>query len=168
MDYGLDTKQFRLHVVRPVLTRIKLWSTAAENLVMGTAQHESHLRYIDQVDKADVPGPAFGVCQMERRTHEDIYRNFLGNQRSLKRAVVELASYFVGEFPDATEMTWNLAYAVAMCRVFYRRVDQALPSAQRPDLLCQYWKTYYNTRLGRGTIEQALPHFEHAVKEGSL
>ena len=167
MDYGLDTKQFRLHVVRPVLQRIQLWSPSAENIVMGTALHESHLRYLDQVDKFGRPGPAYGVCQMEGPTHADIYRNFLANRHQLRQSVVRLTSFFTGDFPDATEMVWNLAYAVAMCRVFYRRITQALPPAERPDLLAQYWKRYYNTRAGKGTVEQALPHFEFAAKEGA-
>ena len=44
----------------------------AERLVCATALAESALRYVDQVDKAGRPGPAYGLFQMERRTHDDL------------------------------------------------------------------------------------------------
>jgi hypothetical protein len=162
MEYGLDTKQFRHAVVRPVLQRLELWRPAAENLVVGTALHESHLKYVKQIG-----GPAFGLFQMEGPTHADLYRSFLNAHQDLKRKIVQLATFFSAEFPDPSEMIFNLAYATAMCRVHYLRVKEGLPPADRADLLAAYWKTYYNTRLGKGTVAQALPHFELAVKEGA-
>jgi hypothetical protein len=45
-----------------------------------------------------------------------------------------------------------------MARIQYRRVPAALP-ANDPMELTKFWKEYYNTSLGAGSIEQALPHF---------
>lgn len=164
MDYGLDTKQFRLAIVRPVLQKLELWRPAAENLVVGTALHESHLKYVKQIS-----GPALGLFQMEGPTHADIHRRFLQmGPAVLNKRVTQLASHYLTDIPDPGEMVFNLAYATAMCRVHYFRVKEGLPPSDRADLLAQYWKTYYNTRLGRGTVAQALPHFELAVKEGAL
>lgn len=162
MNYGLDTKQFRLAIVRPVLQRLQLWNPAAENLVVGTALHESHLKYVKQIN-----GPALGLFQMEGPTHADLHKNFLKFNPDLSKRVAQLASFFTTDFPDPTEMVANVAYAAAMCRVHYRRVKESLPPSNNPALLAQYWKTYYNTRLGKGTVVQALPHFELAVKEGA-
>lgn len=156
--YGLDVGQFRELVIRPALIRISLHSQAAENLVLGTCLHESHLRYVKQIR-----GPAMGLAQMEGPTHADIHRNFLPYHKDLQRQVFQLATFFSGEFPDPGEMIFNAAYAVAMCRVHYRRVKAPLPAAADALGLAQYWKQHFNTRLGRGTVEQALTHFEFAV-----
>lgn len=163
MDYGLDTKQFRLAIVRPTLQRIGLWNPAAENLVVGTCLHESHLKYVKQIG-----GPALGFPQMEGATHLDLHRNFLVYNPDLRKKVLALATLFSAEYPDPGEMVFNIAYAVAMCRVHYKRIKEGLPPSERADLLAQYWKSYYNTKLGKGTVEQALPHFQLAVKEGAL
>lgn len=163
MDYGLDTKQFRLNIVRPILHRIQLWSPQAENLVVGTALHESHLKYVKQIN-----GPALGLFQMEPATHADLHRNFLRYNKELNLAITQLASLYTVDFPDASELMWNVGYATAMCRAHYKRVKEGLPPANRPELLAEYWKAHYNTKLGKGTVAQALPHFELAVKEGGL
>lgn len=158
-NYGLDVEQFRSLIVRPALQRINLWSPAAENLVLGTALHESHLIYVRQLPK----GPALGPFQMEPATHADIWRSFLRYQAELKLLVGKTTSYFSGDFPDPGDMMHNWLYASVMCRVHYRRVKEGLPPSDRADLLAAYWKRHYNTPLGKGTVEQALPHFARAV-----
>jgi hypothetical protein len=165
--YGIDPGQYRRYVVRPTLYRIGLWHPAAENLVVGTALQESHLKYIDQLDKADKPGPAFGLCQMEGPTHYDLHMNFLKYKPDLRKKVLQLATFFSGDLPDPAEMQFNLAYSAAMCRVHYYRVPYALPHPDDAEGLALYWKRWYNTRFGKGTVEQALPHFQFAVKDGA-
>jgi hypothetical protein len=49
-----------------------------------------------------------------------------------------------------------------MCRVHYLRVKEALPTENDAAGMASYWKRYYNTVLGKGTIEQALPSFRVA------
>lgn len=162
-DYGLDPKQFVRHILRPTLHRLGLWSRPAEVLVLGTALVESRLRYVDQIDKSNKPGPAFGVFQMEGPTHADIHRNFLRFNRELSNQVVRLATWYSGDFPDPGEMIFNMAYATAMCRVHYRRVREVLPAAGDARGMGAYWKRHYNTPLGKGTVEKAIEHFEFAV-----
>lgn len=157
-EYGLDPKQFRDHIIRPTLVKISLHSLAAEQLVLGTCLHESHLRYVKQIR-----GPAMGFAQMEPATHVDLHRNFLAYNQNLRREVVKLASFFSAEYPDPGEMMFNAAYAIAMCRVHYRRVKAPLPAAGDALGMARYWSQHYNTPLGKGTVEQALPHFAFAV-----
>jgi hypothetical protein len=156
-DYGLDVEQLRLHIVRPVLNRLDLWSVNAESLVLGTALHESHARYVRQIK-----GPAMGIYQMEPATHYDLHRNFLRFNTPLKIRVNQYAGFFSGDLPDPAELIGNLYYATAMCRVHYRRIKAQLPTNE-PYALAQYWKDFYNTKLGKGTVEQALPHFTRAI-----
>lgn len=156
-DYGLDVEQLRIHIVRPVLQRLDLWSANAESLVLGTALHESHARYIRQIK-----GPAMGIYQMEPATHYDLHKSFLSKNTTLKIRVNQYAGFFSGDLPDPGEMIGNLYYATAMCRIHYRRIKAPLPTNE-PYALSQYWKDFYNTRLGKGTVEQALPHFRRAI-----
>lgn len=163
MDYGLDPKQLVRYVIRPVLQqRLDLWSPSAEVLVLGTALVESNLKFIDQIDKANNPGPAFGLWQCEGPTHADHYRNFLAYNFDLKQRVIRLASFFSGDFPDPRELSWNLAYACAICRIHYRRKKAALPPAHNATAMAEYWKREYNGP-GKGTVAKAIPHFEFAI-----
>jgi hypothetical protein len=156
-EYGLDVEQLRLNVIRPVLQRLDLWAPVAENLVLGTALHESHCRYLRQIR-----GPAMGIYQMEPATHYDLHKSFLAYNNLLRVRVNQYASFFSGDMPDPGEMIGNLFYATAMCRIHYRRVRDPLPTNE-PYALAEYWKQWFNTRLGKGTVEQALPHFERAL-----
>lgn len=131
--------------------QLGLYSDAAASLVLGTAMHESHLIYLKQIGG----GPALGLWQMEPTTHDDIWNNFLKFRTDLGDLVKRIAG---DPKPSATLLIGNLWYACAMARLRYRRVPAALPD-NAPDALTAFWKVNYNTLLGAGTIEQALPHF---------
>jgi hypothetical protein len=140
-------------VIRPALQYIELWSQAAENLVLGTALVESNAEYLHQVK-----GPALGLWQMEPATHDDIWENFLKYNGTLRDWLDEIttpAHITLG----ASEMIGNLYYGAAMCRLHYRRVAEPLPAAKDPEAMAAYWKAHYNTPLGKGTVEKALPRF---------
>lgn len=168
MNYGLDVTQYRHGIVVPALKAISAHSPTAENLVLGTALHESHLTYMLQLN-----GPAMGLCQMEPATHDDIFTNFLAYRPTLRKAVLSLIG---GRTQHATDLVGNLWYSAAMCRIQYLRATEVVTvdgrartrsaqlPANEPLALAQYWKTHYNTIKGKGTVEQALPHFEETFK----
>lgn len=155
--YGLDPQQFRLLVIRPTLLHLELHSQAAENLILGTALQESNLKYLRQLGS----GPALGVMQMEPATHDDIWKNYLAYQPDLA-ARIKSITRVAGAPGSAAEMIGNLQYAVAMARVHYRRVAAPLPAAHDARALAAYWKQYYNTPLGAGTVDEAVKHFLYA------
>lgn len=160
MDLGLDVGHVREHV-RAALQHIDLWSPSAENIVLGTGVHESHLRYLKQLGN----GPAIGLFQMEPFTYKDLWATYIQPRVQLAEKLRELASYASYTIllpPPAEEMGWNIRYAAAMCRVFYRRLPDALPAADDAHGMAALWKARYNTPAGKGTIEQALPAFELA------
>lgn len=152
-EFGLDLGQLREHIVRPTIVNLGLYSEAAENLLIGTALVESRARYLVQIH-----GPARGLWQMEPATHDDIWANFLAFQPELARRVHNCAV----RYNDPDELVWNLRYAAAMCRVHYQRVPEKLPQARDAQAMAVYWKRYYNTLRGAGTIPGALPFFEVA------
>jgi hypothetical protein len=151
---GLDLDQFRLDVVRPSLQKLKLWAPNAENLVIGTCMTESLLKYLRQKGN----GPAYGLPQMEPRTHDDIWANYLAYQPELRALLNSNGS-------DPTRLIWDLRYAVQMCRVHYRRAPNAIPEAKDAKGMAELWKRVYNTYLGAGTAEKALPYFRKACGE---
>ena len=46
-----------------------------------------------------------------------------------------------------------------MCRVHYFRSPLKLPDAKDAQGMAELWKAAYNTPLGKGTVEKALPRF---------
>jgi len=153
----INIKQFRKDVVRPILKELDVWSPDAEELVIGTAAHESGLKYLRQVGG----GPALGVCQMEPATHDDIWANYLKYQNPKADALRKLFGSSAG---DARHLTWNLGYAVAMCRLHYCRLPSALPDANDLAAMAAYWKENYNTELGAGTVEKFTNDYNRIVK----
>lgn len=160
----INPDQLRTLVVKPVLAALDLSAPdVAENLIMGTAAHESHLGdYIKQVGG----GPAMGIYQMEPATLNDCYVNYLdypGRADLKARVDAFLASQpaTASGIPDkAAQLTTNLAYATAMCRIRYYRAPAAMPSdANDVNALAAYWKQYYNTELGAGTVEQFIADY---------
>jgi len=125
---GLDVEQFRTIVVRPTLRFLDPeipYSEAAELLMVGTAMQESRLRFLDQLTPG--PGPAYGLFQMEARTHADHIRWLDRPENAGLRAKVEM---LLGDKPDRLlQLRTNLAYACAMSRVHYWRVREGLPEA---------------------------------------
>ena len=145
----MNSKQLRelvretLEYLDPVIP----YSKQAEDLVLMTIAHESNNgEYIRQVN-----GPALGICQMEPRTHDDIWENFLAYSEELSQTLYGIYTC------EKEELVWNLKYAIAMCRVHYYRVPEALPD----DIigLSKYAKKYYNTEAGKATAEKYLSDY---------
>lgn len=159
----MNSRQIRLWIVRPILEYLAPEipnSYVAQELLMGTAAQESNFQYVDQI--GDAPGPAFGLWQMEKATHDDHIKWLAGN-KSLERKVQRLEIPAIIQPNAAIEMHGNLYYAAALCRIHYWRVPEPLPSHELEDL-ARYWKKYYNTHLGKGTTEEFIHNFQEYVR----
>jgi hypothetical protein len=144
---GLSCWQLRLHVVRPTLQKIGLWSMAAEAMVIATAAHESGgFQFIRQLGG----GPGRGLWQIEPRTHEDLFVNFLRFHADLRSAALTLRASWPD--PDA-QLETNLAYQAAICRLIYYRFPEALPGPDDIAGQAKLWKKRFNTIAGKGTEE---------------
>ena len=171
---AISSSQLEQYVIEPVLDHVGLSSEEATDLLLLTAAQESHMgTYLKQLGE----GPALGIYQMEPATHDDIYTNYLNHRDFLRDLVIDLASTSNEVISDSgfddtvlsPEMIGNLNYATAMARVHYLRVPEALPS--KKDLspkvyveqLASYWKSYYNTPLGAGTVEEAILNYNKYV-----
>lgn len=156
---GINADQLLELVIIPTLQHLNADSPAARNLIMGTIAHESmRAHYIKQVK-----GPAHGIAQMEPFTHDDIWRNYLAYRPERAAQLRALLPAFEGEIPDASHLIWNLQYAVAMARVHYMRVPDALPAADDIQALGEYWDKHYNKNPDKGFPHQFVEAYQSFV-----
>lgn len=152
----LDSREFRLYVIRPTLVHLELWSSAAELLLLGTALAESNLRWL--VQKRG--GPGLGLYQIEPVTHKDVWESYLS--KSMKSKLKAKVVWLTSRNPLNEQLVCNLAYATAIARVIYWRKPEALPEADNIKGLAKYWKDHYNTYLGAGKeedfVRRLTPH----------
>ena len=138
-------------LIEETLKEANLFSREAVELLMLTAAVESQMgTYLKQRGG----GPAKGIFQMEPATHDDIWNNFI--QFRPKIAEYLTGDYEVAYAPD--EMVWNLKYAIIMARIHYLRVSSPIP--RDIDDMAAYWKKYYNTYKGKGSIEKAITAYK--------
>ncbi len=152
----IDVSQLTELIIEPVTKHLQLYSEQATELLVGTATAESSLTYLKQLGG----GPAVGIWQMEPMTHNDIWANYLAYREGLADRVRSF-SFDEGEIPNANQMIGNLWYACAMARVHYLRVPEPLPRAGDNLGQAQYWKAYYNTSAGAGTVEHYTAAIAH-------
>ncbi len=148
----IKAEHLRDYVVRPTLKRIGLWSMPAENLLIGTIFQESKGGYyLHQLGH----GPALGVYQIEPATHDDTWVNYVKYRKHIELKLKALMT----EEPKDSQLITNLAYATAIARIIYYRKPSALPDANDVQALGEYWKKYYNTEQGKGTVEEFVHNF---------
>jgi hypothetical protein len=141
-----DLHQFRGLIVR-VLEAQQLCSRAAVNLLLGTAAKESDFgTYLRQLGD----GPALGTFQIEPATERDIWDNYLRFRPERRSTITRICGVFSLKNNEALE--WNLAYGICLARLHYRRVKEPFPAHDDVAGLGHYWKRFFNTPLGKGTI----------------
>lgn len=152
MIIGIEPEDILHYAVRPAITVLQLSGRAVEELLVGTAIHESgDGRSLDQVR-----GPALSPWQMEPATHDDIWANFLAFRADLMARTKSLAAPGVGLL---TQLPGNLIYAAGMARLRYYRVKDALPGVGDIQAQASYWKAHYNTPSGAGTVQEYIDHW---------
>ncbi|MFG1487632.1 hypothetical protein ABMA58_00110 [Oceanospirillum sp. HFRX-1_2] len=132
----------------------KFNSPAAARLLLGTAAKESNCGSALQQYGG---GPACGPFQMEPWVALD-HASYMRKFAPVWAAAVQRASGVdptrLSELEMVRQLTGNLLFAAAMCRIDYWREKEPLPRVSDTTGLGGYWKRYYNTGLGKGTIGQ--------------
>ena len=144
------------YVIRPTINALEMGGEAAEQLLLGTAIHESTVEGATRLHQ--IRGPALGIYQMEPATHDDIWTNWLAYQQAPRRLIL-------GWVPNPTpdHLMFDLRYATAMARCHYRRVSESLPEAGDVLGLAEYAKQYYNTPAGKATVAQYAAGIQLAI-----
>lgn len=154
---------FNLIQIKDLITRVisaqELYSEAALNLLLGTCAVESCMgTYLYQVPSRI----AKGIFQIEVDTEHDIWDNYLFHGRANKRKAIYRISG-VRSCNNNGAMEWNIAYGICMARLHYRRVAEPFPDADDIEGLGRYWKKYWNTIKGKGTVERFVEAFGRYV-----
>lgn len=164
---GVNPTQLKEYIIEPTLkeldlslNKLNLYSKSAVNLLLGTCAQESLMGYYLH----QIKGPALGIYQMEPATHDDIWNNYLKYNQALETKLRCIAYYFNYNPPTSAKpapslLVYSLRYATAMCRVHYLRVSEALPEADDVLALANYWKKYYNTEKGKGTVTDFIHNY---------
>lgn len=119
----------------------------AVDLIYETGMAESGYRAL--VQKGG--GPALSFFQIEPATGKDIFNNYVEYRQNLVESMI---SFGLDPMNLDFCIKTNIAIAICMCRFHYRRVPSAIPKTKQGR--AKYWKKYYNTKLGKGTIEHYL------------
>ena len=123
----------------------------ASDLVYETGLVESRYEYITQLGD----GPARSFWQIEPATAIDNIKNYL-SYRELDVVKIAQATYInedIWKSPNdhiwSDLLKYNMACAIAPCRIKYWRVPKKLPTSLEER--ASYWKKYYNSGKGKGT-----------------
>jgi len=175
----MDVGDFRELVVRPALQLLasetdepRLWSPAAETLVVGTGIHESGgLKYLWQRQANGVrlvhEQAGRGLFQIQPSTHEDLWRSYLHFRVPLRAALTDLSTirWLAIDGPVDTELIGNLPYAAAVCRLIYWRRPEPLPEADDIEGMARYWGQFYQTENDPEKIRDFISNYRRYVKE---
>lgn len=142
-------------VIKITLTPADMWSQEAEDLLVGTAIHESAgMKRITQYGG----GPALSYFQMEPDTLNDLYDNYLKFHLDKKKLLDELK---IPRMNLEENLLTNLPFAIMAARLQYYRRPEPIPTTIEGQ--ATYWKTFWNTHLGAGTTEQYIEHAKDFV-----
>ena len=96
-----------------------------------------------------------GLCQHDQIGLDDIQQE--GEQRHF--AIVEKEFGYEIRKIQLSDLANDPLLSLICCRLSYKRIPELIPS----DLFgrAKYWKEYYNTESGKGTIE----HYIESVKD---
>lgn len=140
--------------ITKVLTYLELNSPAAVELLMMTAAQESALgNYIKQIK-----GPALGIFQMEPATEKDIWDRYLSKHQKLADKVQALRNTI--QITGLPDLETDLDYQIAIARIFYYRIPAALPSETDIVGMANYYKKYFNTYLGKATVNEVIQNYK--------
>tara|TARA_R110002126_G_scaffold13516_1_gene58508 strand:+ start:1612 stop:2112 length:501 start_codon:yes stop_codon:yes gene_type:complete len=155
---GLDAQQFMSYAINPVLDKMTVTlklpmnTIEAKQLLVGTFFSESHLKYLHQIN-----GPALGLCQVEPATYIDVC-NYVRRKGSgfFEKVLYCIYGDHYRDFPSEDYLQTDLRLQVAIVRLIYWRVAQSIPETLSKQ--AEYYKTYFNTPLGKATVS----HYLHA------
>lgn len=154
----LNIDQFRELIIKSTLNDMNMYSKEAEEILVFTCAVETQGgTYLKQIN-----GNALGIYQMEPLTHTDIWQNFI---KSKPQLLFQLLNMFnISQIPSEERMIYDLRYATAMARLFYKRFTKKFPNVDDIDGIWEYYKTYYNTEKGKAEREPSINKYLSFIK----
>ncbi len=146
----INVEQLRELIILPALSKLQMYSDVARELLVFTCAAETNGgTYLKQIK-----GPALGIFQMEPRTYNDLWATFIRGRSNI--LMIMSGQFDAYRIPDEMRMVYDLQFAAAMARLFYKRVTEPLPEKIDPELLWEYYKKYWNTEAGKAKKEKCI------------
>jgi hypothetical protein len=153
---GIDPKQLRDLVVRPVLAALDMGGDVAEKLVLGTAAQESGFAALHQRGG----GPALSLWQIEPATAMDAM------QRAPVEALLKLRAFLGWQLMSPgdviAQLPGNLYLGAAMCRLVYYLKPFRMPQAWDLTVIAAIYKKHYNGP-GAATAAEFIANYQRLV-----
>lgn len=140
-------------LITEVLTRHGMYSEEAVELLMLTAAQETHCgRWLKQIN-----GPALGIFQIEPRTYQDLWDNYLVYHDDK----AEHLRIYGAHRQDCVKqhLKGNLLFQIIVARLYYSRFAEPLPPYHDANRMAHYYKMYWNTDAGKATVEEAEANY---------
>ena len=153
---GIDPKQFMDYAIAPVLSKmacvLELPFDTIESrlLLIETACAESQLTYLRQIN-----GPAAGLFQVEPSSYEDV-SNYIHRKGTafLGKVVYCVYGDHYRDLPAFDYLHTDLRLQTVIARLHYWRSPKPIPETLSKR--AEFWKSWYNTPLGRGTVQHYI------------
>lgn len=142
----------------------KFYCRTINYLLMLTSATESGLGHWIKQTK----GPARGIFQIEPHTE---YLTWLWTIKNNHKLFNALKCYSSCELFGGYDLEANIPYQIVLARANYYSWPESLPEINNPingnDIikLAMYWKKYWNTDKGKGTIEKAVADYKKYVED---
>ena len=145
MYYGLQDKAHTLALAKRVCDALG-GGNAAEQLLLETCAAETQLGHYRDPSPM---GAGRGCCQIDPIGLLDIQRN----SREHFKSVRDNFGYQIALL-QIDQVQTDPLLALVLCRLHYKRIPAAIPATRAER--AHYWKQYYNTSAGKGTVEHYL------------
>lgn len=168
-DIVSDKQKIKLinQIIIDTLKTIKIipYSNKARRLLLLTAIVESQcFKYNTQnVKNFDAKKHAISFFQIEYNTFIDCYENYLKYRPEMLKEILSFSKYDTFDLNSFLEMKDNINFAIAVARVIYYRKPEPLPNTVYE--CAAYWKKWYNTEKGKGTIYHFIDIVNYYFKE---
>lgn len=152
---GIYINDLRELVIRPALEHLDEWSQTAENLLLGTAAHESQLGFRMRPSEHGL-----GIYNISAATHTRIWDEFLVTDPELASRLRGLASQQQFLKAPHNELITNLSYASGVAWMIYKSRHLKLPDASDVHQLAQSWLNHYRTQGNQSAQTTSTPERE--------
>lgn len=148
-------------IVAPIILDLELPGDefARIQLMAGIGNVETGYR-----TRRQIGGPALGYWQVEPRTHDDLWRNWLDARPALAEIARSCLPAQFDKQPNAEAMVVSDRYAACIGTLVFYRSPIALPLRGDARAQCAAWKQAYNTAAGAGAVDpQHIALFQAAI-----
>lgn len=154
----MDLKQVKKYWVEPALEYFppKLLTPNRTQFMVAIGLVESGYNYVAQVPDAE----ALGFWQMENFTFHDCIDNFLSYESQFSEGWTNLQNTHTILY---SALAYDCVLACYMTAIKIYRAPPELPAYNDIEGMAKYWKTYYNTSEGAGTIERAVQVMQEVI-----